>query len=149
MAIEIRKAVPEDFEQVYSLIKEFATFIKTPEKVVVTPDQMLEDKDYFQSYIAINGGQVIAFATYFIAYYSWTGKTVYLDDLYVLDEYRGNGIGTLLFNKVIETAKTEKCKKLRWQVSNWNSKAIEFYKKMGAAIDEVEINCDLLLNQEV
>ena len=82
-----------------------------------------------------------------MAYYSWTGKTIYLDDLYVLENYRGRGIGNALLDKVIETAKTENCKKVRWQVSNWNGKAIEFYKKRGAIIDDVEINCDLLLNK--
>ena len=85
----------------------------------------------------------MGFATYFIAYYSWTGKVVYLDDLYVLEKYRGLGIGSKLLDRVIEIAKNENCKKVRWQVSNWNDKAIEFYKMRGAIIDEVEINCDL------
>jgi GNAT superfamily N-acetyltransferase len=93
----------------------------------------------------VNWDQVIGFATYFIAYYSWTGKTVYPDDLYVPEKYRGNQIGSALFDKVIETAKVEDCKKVRWQVSSLNKKAIEFYKIRGATIDEVEINCGLNL----
>ncbi len=143
VSIEIRKAVPADFEQIYALIKEFANFIKTPEKVLTTPAQMTEDKDIFQCFIALDKDKVIGFATYFTAYYSWTGKTIYLDDLYVLESYRGQGIGNRLLDTVIATAKAENCKKVRWQVSNWNSKAIEFYKRRGATIDEVEINCDL------
>lgn len=146
MTINIRKAEPVDFEEVYSLIIEFATFIKTPEKVMTTPSQMMTDKDYFNCFIAVDDkNKVVGFATYFIAYYSWTGKTVYLDDLYVLEQFRGLGIGNKLLDKVIETAKRENCKKVRWQVSNWNEKAIEFYKMRGATIDEVEINCDLKL----
>jgi GNAT superfamily N-acetyltransferase len=145
MTIDIRKAEPADFEEIYSLIIEFAEFIKTPEKVITTPSQMIKDKDYFNCFIAVAKNKVVGFATYFIAYYSWTGKAVYLDDLYVLEKYRRLGIGNKLLDKVIETAKSENCKKVKWQVSNWNKKAIEFYKMRGATIDEVEINCDLKL----
>jgi len=145
MAIEIRKAETNDFVQVYSLIKEFATFINTPGKVMTTPSQMISDKDYVHCFIAVDNDKIIGFATWFIAYYSWTGKTTYLDDLYVKENYRGLGIGNKLLDKVIDTAKNENCKKLRWQVSNWNTKAIEFYKKRGATVDAVEINCDLML----
>jgi GNAT superfamily N-acetyltransferase len=145
MTIDIRKAEPTDFEEIYSLIIEFAEFIKTPEKVTTTPAQMIKDKDYFNCFIAVDKNKVVGFATYFIAYYSWTGKAVYLDDLYVLKEYRGLGTGSKLLDKVIEAAKSENCIKVKWQVSNWNKKAIEFYKMRGATIDEVEINCDLKL----
>ncbi len=146
MTIEIRKAESKDFKEVYLLIKEFASFIRMPEKVLITPEQMANDKDYFNCLIALEENKIVGFATYFIAYYSWTGKTIYLDDLYVLEHYRGLGIGGSLFDKVIETAKIENCKKVKWQVSNWNKKAIDFYKSRGAEIDEVEINCDLMIN---
>ncbi|SFP73066.1 GNAT family N-acetyltransferase [Parafilimonas terrae] len=146
MEIIIRKAEPEDFEEIYRLIREFSTFIKTPEKVTITPEQMLQDKDCFNCFIAVdNNKKIVAFATWFIAYYSWTGKAIYLDDLYVLEKYRGLGIGSKLLDQLIATAKEENCKKLRWQVSNWNKKAIEFYKMRGAVINDIEINCDLKL----
>jgi GNAT superfamily N-acetyltransferase len=66
-----------------------------------------------------------------------------MDDLYVRPEFRSAGIGTMLINRVIEFAKTENCRKLRWQVSEWNKPAIEFYRKLGAEIDGTEQNCDL------
>lgn len=69
-----------------------------------------------------------------------------MDDLYVKPEFRINGIGTKLINKVIEFAKDSKCHKLRWQVSKWNKPAIDFYKKIGATIDYIERNCDLILD---
>lgn len=146
MNIEIRKGEVKDFVQVYALITEFATFITTPEKVLNSPKQMEADKDFFQCYIALDGEKLIGFATYFFAYYSWTGKAIYLDDLYVQESYRGLGIGTKFFDTILETGKQENCIKLKWQVSSWNSKAIEFYKKRGAGIDAVEINCDLMLD---
>lgn len=145
MKIEIRKAKPEDFKTVYLLIKEFAEFIRTSEKVLITPEQMEMDKDFFNCFIAVDNDKIIGFATYFTAYYSWTGKALYLDDLYVLEQYRGQGIGNSLFDKIIETAKNDRCKKVKWQVSKWNQKAIDFYKGKGAVIDEVEINCELMI----
>ncbi|GAA4272178.1 GNAT family N-acetyltransferase [Aquimarina gracilis] len=145
MTVEIRKALPNDFEEVHRLIKEFATFIKTPEKVKITPEQMVKDQGIFNCLVAIDEDEIIGFATYFFSYYSWTGKAIYLDDLYVKDAYRGDGIGTQLFDKVIEKGKEENCYKMKWQVSNWNNKAQEFYKSKGAIIDDVEVNCDLIL----
>lgn len=143
MTIEIRKAEIVEFEKVFDLIKEFALYIKTPEKVLTTVNQMIEDKEHFTCLIALDKDQIVGFSTYFIAYYSWSGKAIYLDDLYVMQNYRGLGIGSKLFEHVLEIAKNEHCKKVKWQVSNWNSKAIEFYLKRGVKIDEVEINCEL------
>ncbi len=90
-------------------------------------------------------GEIIGFATFYFTYNSWSGKGLYLDDLYVQEKYRKHKIGSRLLNEVIDFAKQEKCKKLRWLVSRWNIDAIEFYKKMGAVIEETEIMCDLKL----
>ncbi|MEJ7589891.1 MAG: GNAT family N-acetyltransferase [Ferruginibacter sp.] len=146
MSITIRNAEQKDFPQILALIKEFAFFQKTPGKVSVTLEQMEQDKDFFQCIVAETGEHtIVAFASFFHAYYSWTGKVLYLDDLYVTAPYRGQKTGANLFNYIIGLAKTAHCKKLRWQVSNWNENAIGFYKKMGASIDDIEINCDLQL----
>ena len=146
MNIIIRKAAETDFAAIYSLIKEFAVFQKTPEKVKITLEQMEQEKDFFKCFVAEAGGnKIVGFASFFFAYYSWTGKALYLDDLYVVEQYRKQQVGAQLLGAVIDLAKREQCKKLRWQVSNWNENAIDFYKKMGASIDDVEINCDLEL----
>lgn len=145
MKITIRKATPSDFNDIHALIMEFATFIQTPEKVRITPEQMIEDQQVFNCLVALKDDTIIGFATYFFAYYSWSGKAIYLDDLYVQEALRGNGIGSQLFDRVTEIGQQENCVKMRWQVSNWNQKAQAFYKSRGAEIDEVEINCDLTL----
>jgi diamine N-acetyltransferase len=145
MAIEIKPAEDKDFDQIYTLIKEFSVFIKTPEKVSTTLDQMIRDKELFKCLIAVEGEKIIGYAFYFFGYYSWTGKSLYLDDLYVTEKYRGKNIGSKLLNAIIEIARKENCTKVRWQVSDWNRNAIEFYKKHGAEIDNVERNCDLKL----
>lgn len=146
MNINIRKANPKDFSSILSLNKEFSIFQKTPEKVFITLEQMKNDANLFQCFIAENDAhEIIGFASFYFAYYSWVGKGLYLDDLYVKENYRKHKIGSRLLNTVIDFAKKEKCKKLRWLVSKWNTEAIEFYKKMGAIIEETEITCDLKL----
>ncbi|MBS4064410.1 MAG: GNAT family N-acetyltransferase [Chitinophagaceae bacterium] len=146
MNITIRKAEPEDFTTLFSLFREFATFQNTPEKVLITPEQLLKDKDEFHCFVATVNERIVGFATWFAAYYSWAGKSVYLDDLYVSSEFRGYGIGKQLFDQVIETARELQCKKVRWLVSCWNKKAIEFYKLQGATVQEGEFICDLMLH---
>ena len=142
----IRAAVPDDFPRIHTLIREFAAFQKTPEKVSITPSEMLADKDVFKCLVAEkNDGGIIGFATFFFAYYSWSGKALYLDDLYIQQEYRNQNAGTRLMDAVLRFARESDCKKVRWLVSGWNSDAIAFYKKMGAEIEEGEYICDLKL----
>ena len=146
MNTTIRRASEQDFPAILGLIKEFSVFQGTPEKVTITLEQMKEERDLFQAFVAeAEDGAVVGFATFFFAYYSWTGKALYLDDLYVQEAYRKQGTGKKLLNAVIDLATAHGCKKLRWQVSRWNTHAIGFYKSIGASIDEVEINCDLPL----
>jgi diamine N-acetyltransferase len=145
MDIQIIPAEPVHIPGVHRLMKEFADFQLTPAKFKISEEQMLKDHGLFNCLLAINDGKIIGVASYFLAYYSWTGKAIYLDDLFVIEEYRGEGVGTMLFDAIEQMAKKENCTRLRWQVSNWNQKAIAFYRKRGAVIDEVEINCDLAI----
>ncbi|MEP6846990.1 MAG: GNAT family N-acetyltransferase [Panacibacter sp.] len=146
MSFSIRNATAADIPAIFELLKAFAVFQKTPEKVLVTPEQMKEEANMFQCFVAVENtsNDIVGFATFFFAYYSWSGKALYLDDLYVRDDFRGQNIGSMLMKSVIDFAKIHHCKKLRWQVSNWNSDAQVFYKKLGAEIDDTEINCDLV-----
>lgn len=147
MDVLIRKASPEDFPTLFALINAFATFQGAAEKVTITVEQMKAESNYFQCFVAESHNQeIVGFATFFPAYYSWTGKALYLDDLYVKEEDRHQGIGNQLLTAVIRHAKAIGCKKVRWQVSKWNANAILFYQRFGATIDEVEINCDYVLS---
>ena len=147
MSISIRKANQQDFPAILSLIKEFSLFQKTPGKVTITLEEMIAAENLFQCFVAETAAREIAgFASFYFVYNSWSGKGLYLDDLYVSADFRNRGIGKLLLQSIIQLAKDERCKKLRWQVSKWNENAIEFYKKTGAVIDDTEINCDLLIS---
>ena len=141
----IRKAVITDYEAIFGLQKEFALFQKTPEKLHITLEQMKEDKDFFHCLVAeMENNEIGGFITYFPAYYSWSGKAIYVDDLYVTEAYRKHGIGIQLLQSVIEMAKETGCKKVRWQVSEWNQNAIDFYQRLGAEVNTTERNCDLI-----
>ncbi|MFA6072428.1 MAG: GNAT family N-acetyltransferase [Janthinobacterium sp.] len=142
--ITIREASDADFPALVSLFLEFATYENLPHKMVNSVERMKEEKDYFNGFVAVTPDDGIAgYATFFFTYYTFTGKAMYMDDLYISPEYRGKGLGTLLINRVIDKAKETRCNKLRWQVSNWNHTAIGFYRQLGAEIDEVERNCNL------
>ncbi|MEJ2196515.1 MAG: GNAT family N-acetyltransferase [Ignavibacteriaceae bacterium] len=144
MNITIRKANEKDFSYIFSLIQELAEFEKAPEKVTNSVDQMLEEKDYIQCFVAeTETKEIIGIAQYFFAYFTWSGKSLYLGDLYVKESYRGNKVGLKLLNKIFEVAKEEKCKRITWQVLNWNTPAINFYKAIGVEIDKEWFNCNL------
>jgi GNAT superfamily N-acetyltransferase len=143
--IIIRPVDEKDFPQIVDLFSEFALFEKLPDRMVNSVDLMIAEKEFFNCFVAVStDDQVIGYATYFFAYYTWIGKSLYMDDLYVKPEYRGSGIGTRLINRVADFAKKSKCHKLRWQVSQWNEPAIAFYKSLGASINNTEQNCDLI-----
>jgi len=145
MNITIRNAEEADFVQILDLFKEFAEFENFPEKMINSVDRMIKEKDFFNCFVAETTDKIIiGYVTYFFSYYTWTGKCLYMDDLYVKPDFRANGIGKRLINRVIEFAKSSQCHKLRWQVSSWNKPAIGFYQGIGATIDDIERNCDLI-----
>ena len=142
MNIRIRKATKEDFPAILTLIKELADFEKAGEKVTNTVELMLLEKEYFHCFVAeTEQSEIIGIALYFFAYYTWVGKSLYLEDIYVKKEYRRQKTGTQLLNRIFEIARQEKCKRVRWQVLDWNRNAIDMYRKSGAEIDGDWLNC--------
>jgi len=140
----IRPAIEKDFKAILNLIKELALFEKAPEKVTNTLKQMKEEKDFFQAWVAEKeDGEIIGMALFYYVYYTWVGKSMYLDDLYVKEAYRGHKIGSALLDKVLEIARENNCKRVRWQVLEWNKPAKDFYEKLGANLDGEWINCDM------
>src|SRR5215471_10402538 len=101
MSITIRKATEKDFPAMLDLVKGLATFQKTPEKVTNTVEQMQEEKSLFECFVAENEhNEIVGMASYSFIYYTWVGKSLYLDDLYVNESYRGQKIGSQLLNKI-------------------------------------------------
>lgn len=143
MNYTIRKGTSTDFPAILALIKELALFENAPEKVTNTVAQMEEEQDLFEVFVVENEqGKIIAMMLYYFVYYTWVGKSLYLDDLYVQKQYRGNKIGKKLLKKLFAIAQENNCKRVRWQVLDWNKPAIDFYQKLGATLDGEWINCD-------
>ena len=114
MKIEIRNATHADYPIILELIKELALFERAPEKVTNSVEQMIEEDEYFKTLVACKeDGEIIGIALYFYAYYTWVGKSLYLDELIVRKKYRGNKIGTKLLEEVLKIAKENKCKRIR------------------------------------
>ena len=138
MKFTIRKATEDDFPAILELIKELARFERAPDKVTNNLDQMKSEKDLFRCYVAETQDRgIVGMALFFYAYYTWVGKSLYLEDLIVNEDYRKHKIGTELLRKVMQTAKDENCKR----VLAWNEPAINFYRKTGAEISSEWLNC--------
>jgi diamine N-acetyltransferase len=89
--------------------------------------------------------RIIGYASWFFTYFTWSGKGIYLEDLYVQPAYRSSGIGRRLIETVMERGRASGCHLMRWQVADWNHRAIGFYESLGAIRDVVNRNCDLVL----
>jgi GNAT superfamily N-acetyltransferase len=143
MNINIRRASEDDFQAVLLLIKELAAFEKASEKVTNSIGLMKKEKDMFHCFVAeTETKEIVGMALYFFAYYTWVGKSLYLEDIYVKESFRKHKIGTALLRRIFEVANEEDCKRVRWQVLNWNQSAIQMYKKSGAEIDDEWLNCN-------
>lgn len=140
--VTVRKATTQDFPEILNLITALAIFEKAEDQVINSVEQMIEEQDFFECFVAIKNDEVVGIALYYFAYYTWVGKSLYLDDLYVKEDLRGQGIGKLLLKEIFRVAREENCKRLRWQVLEWNTPAIDFYKSLKANIDTEWYNCD-------
>jgi len=140
MNIRIRPATLSDMADIMTLVKELAAFEKAPQEVVNTAEQMIEDgfgaKPLFEAIIAENDNGILGFALYYYRYSTWKGKCLYLEDLYVKEAIRNFGIGKKLFEAIINQAKHDNCKRINWQVLDWNESAIKFYSKFNARFDK-------------
>jgi diamine N-acetyltransferase len=104
---------------------------------------MKKEKNFFSCIVVENEKkEIVGMAIYSFTYYSWVGKSLYLDDLYVKEKYRNNKIGTKILKRIFQIAQKSHCNRLRWQVGDWNKQAIKFYQRLGADIDRKTFNCD-------
>lgn len=139
----IREAKPGDEQQIMALIHALAEYEKAPNEVVNTAKDLsihLFEEKCCEALVAENDDQILGFALFFTNYSTWKGKCIYLEDLFVRPEYRKNGIGEALFNRIVGIAKERGARRMDWQVLEWNNPALEFYKKQGATLDPEWVN---------
>ena len=135
----IREVVPEDVSSVLDLIKGLAEYEKDLAAVMNTDEKLHDDlfvHKYCEAFVAEVDNLVIGFALYFTSYSTWKGPCVYLEDLYVIPEHRSKGVGSKLFDRVVQVAKQRGVARMDWQILDWNQSAIDFYKRKSATIDE-------------
>ena len=151
MNITIRKGIKADLPQVYSLIQELAEYEKAPQEVTNTLADMAADgfgeQPIFEFFVAEAEGKIIGICLYYLAYSTWKGKMLFLEDLVVTEAYRRYGVGKKLFDAFARRGQELGAKRLKWQVLEWNEPAITFYKKLNANLDPEWINCNLTEEQ--
>jgi GNAT superfamily N-acetyltransferase len=136
-AIQIRPATEIDLPLILQLIRELAVFEQLSHEVTVTEQQLRQHlfgvKPLAEVLIAIHSGNAAGFALFFHNYSTFVGKPgIYLEDLYVREAWRGQGVGTALLEAVRQLAIARGCGRFEWSVLDWNRRAIDFYEKMGA-----------------
>lgn len=139
----IRSAKKGDEGAIMELIRGLALYEKAPDEVVNTAEDLgkhLFDEKVCDALVVEADDQIVGFALYYTNYSTWKGKCLYLEDFYLLPEYRRSGIGSKLFDAVVEIAKKRGVKRMDWQVLDWNEPAINFYKKKNAVLDPEWIN---------
>lgn len=147
----LRQGTQDDLPQALTLIQELAEYEREPEAVETTVESMTRDgfgeRPVFEFFVAEDQGVIVGLALYFYSYSTWKGKCLYLEDLVVTQSYRGQGLGRRLLDRIIEKAKEENAKRVVWQVLDWNTPAIEFYKSLDASLLTEWITCRLVEDQ--
>jgi GNAT superfamily N-acetyltransferase len=145
--ITIRKGVISDMEAVYHLVVELAIYEEAGNEVQTTVSDYEKAfaEGIFEVLVAEYNKQVIAMALYYVAYSTWKGKMIYLEDFVVQSDYRRFGVGQLLFDGFIAESRQMDAKLVKWQVLDWNEPAIAFYQKNLAVIEQNWWNCKLFL----
>jgi GNAT superfamily N-acetyltransferase len=137
MATIIRKATRSDVPEILNFIRALATYEREPDAVTATEAGLLRDgfgpNPFYFCLMAEHDGNPAGFALYFFNYSTWMGRPgLYLEDLFVPPEFRGLGIGKALLQQVAAIAVENNCPRLQWEVLDWNTPAIDFYRAMGA-----------------
>nr|XP_003466297.1 diamine acetyltransferase 2 [Cavia porcellus] len=143
-AVRIREAEEGDCGDVLRLIRELAEYEKLSEQVTISEEGLRADgfgeNPFYHCLVAEilpapgdpQGPRIVGYGLYCFVYSTWKGRNIYLEDIYVMPEYRGQGIGSKIIKKVAEVALDQGCSQFRLAVLEWNKRAIDLYKALGA-----------------
>lgn len=135
----IRPAQHNDANTILFFINKLAEYEKLSDQVNATEEMIQRygfgERPYFEALLAEqDNGTPIGFALYFYTFSTFLAKpTLYLEDLFVLPEFRGHGVGKQFFRELVKIAKERNCGRVEWSVLDWNEPSIQFYKSLGAA----------------
>jgi|SRR5208283_1810146 len=134
--LRIRPATFNDAPLLVTMIRELAEFEREPDSVTITEQDLVRDgfgeHPRFRALIAEWDSQVAGYALFWEYYSTWTGRGMFLEDLFVREAFRGRGIGTSLMAVVARITVEEQRYGIHWEVLDWNENAIEVYKALGA-----------------
>jgi GNAT superfamily N-acetyltransferase len=126
-------------------VKELAIYERALNQVTNNVDKMTRDyhDKLYDFFVAEVDSNIIGLCLYYYRYSTWKGKRLYMEDIIVTESMRGNGIGKILFDATVVAAKNVGCTGMMWQVLDWNTSAVNFYRKYGTNFDNEWINCNL------
>lgn len=133
----IQKATPADVPLIIDLIKQLAVYEKLEAEAKATPaaieTYLFSNKAVAECLLAFAADECVGFALFFHNFSTFVGKPgIYLEDLFIKEQYRGLGYGKKLLLHLVQIAKERNCGRVEWSVLNWNEPAIQFYKSLGA-----------------
>ena len=137
----VRAASSKDISAIVLLIREFAEFENLSAWCEVTEANLQEaifgEKSFVQALAALSDNRYVGYALFFPVFKSFRGeRSVFLEDLYVTPDLRGQGLGFVMLREVAKYAREHGFARLDWQALKWNEAAIEFYKNLGAESDD-------------
>ena len=137
MTVRIRSGELADVPVIARLIRELARYERLEDQVVMTEERLTDslfgEHRYAETLIAEDGGDPVGFALFFHNYSTFLAQPgIYLEDLFVVPEQRGSGVGRALLERLARIAVERGCGRLEWAVLDWNVDAIGFYKRLGA-----------------
>ena len=137
--IKVRPAGKDDIAAIHGLIAELADFENLQHQFVATVEDLenglIAEGRAAEALVAEAGDAIIGYAIFFPSYSTFIGKAgLWLEDLYVQPDFRGNGVGQMLIQAVAKLAEQRGCQRLEWSVLDWNKRAIRFYESLGADV---------------
>jgi GNAT superfamily N-acetyltransferase len=133
----LRRAVAEDVGDIVRLVRGLAEYEKLLHEVESTEadfrERLFGACPVAHAVLAEVDGAAVGMAIYYYTFSTFTGRCdLFLEDLFVMPEHRGDGIGLALFRHLAGIARDERCRRIEWRVLNWNQPAIDFYRRIGA-----------------
>lgn len=144
-SLKIRSATIDDMPQVFNLVKELAVYENEGDAVKTTVDYYKKsfENGLFQSSVACIADKIVGITIFYPRFSTWKGKMMHLEDFVVSESNRRQGIGKVLFEDFLSRSKEQDCKMVVWDVLNWNTPAIDFYKKYSTKFDNEWSMCKI------
>ena len=143
MDVQIRRSTPDEIPAIVRLMREFAEYENLGDYCEITEERLFDvmfgDGAFVECLLAFHGDEPIAYAIFYPYFASFRGQCgYYLEDIYIADDYRRNGLGEAMVRIIAKLAKQRGFERIDFQVLEWNTPAVKFYEKLGAMRDDSE-----------